>query len=394
LNQSPQNKRRLKVMDGFIHQLAHWPEFYWDSDIVSSLLGEVRHRHGRLLGRMEGFEGNTQEMISIQSILQDVLNSIEIEEVSPDEALIRFLVAERMGIKIPAPLLSENCNAGFKLAHYKLIEMILDASLGFMSPLNKERLFYWHAALFPRGRTGVHKIVTGAWRKNADNDPMQVVTGPINNRDLHFEAPASNRITIEMKQFLDWFNTNQPIDPVIKAAIAHLWFVTIHPFDDGNGRIARTLTDLQLSRAEGCPHRFYSLSAQIRKDRDNYYGILERTQKGDLNITDWLEWFLISTSKAIDASYQQLLPICNKARFWSQHRETSLNDRQILLLNKLLDGLENSLNSSRWALLTKASQDTALRDIRDLLQKNILVKESGGGRSTRYHLRYSTNSLS
>jgi Fic family protein len=267
-----------------------------------------------------------------------------------------------------------------------IVEMMLDATQQYQQPLSEDRLFGWHAALFPTGRSGIHKIVVGAWRDNKKDDPMQVVSGAMGKEKVHFEAPEADRLDKEMNQFITWFNEDSGIDAVIKAAIAHLWFVTIHPFDDGNGRIARAIADMQLTMADGTAQRFYSMSAQIRKERKEYYDILEATQKGSLDITRWLTWFLQCLDRAIVATDETLGGVLKKAKFWEKHSATPLNDRQRTMLNKLLDGFDGKLNTSKWAKITKTSQDTALRDIQDLIEKQILVKEPGGGRSTTYVL--------
>jgi Fic family protein len=267
-----------------------------------------------------------------------------------------------------------------------MVDMMLDATQRFSGELNEDRLFGWHASLFPSGRSGMHKIVVGNWRDNPPQDPMQVVSGPIGRETVHFQAPDAALIPDEMHAFFKWFNTKLPMDALIKAAIAHLWFVTIHPFDDGNGRIARAITDVQLARADAQAERFYSMSAQIRKERNAYYHVQEETQKGDLDITVWLEWFLNCLERAIMATDETLARVLQKARFWDAHEQFVLNDRQRMMLNKLLDGFDGKLTSSKWAKICKCSSDTAVRDINDLIEKNILEKETAGGRSTSYHL--------
>ena len=264
--------------------------------------------------------------------------------------------------------------------------MMLDATQHFDQTLTEERLFGWHAALFPTSRSGIKKIVVAAWRDNLPNDPMQVVSGPMGKETIHYEAPAAELLPDEMNKFLQWFNETTNTDPVMKAAIAHLWFVTIHPFDDGNGRIARAVADMQLARADGTAQRFYSMSAQIRTERNAYYTILEKTQRGNLDITEWLEWFLACLSRAIHATEEILSLIFKKATFWKTHEKTIFNPRQVLLLNKLLDKFEGKLTSSKWAKIAKCSHDTALRDINDLVEKKVLVKEEAGGRSSSYAL--------
>jgi Fic family protein len=266
-----------------------------------------------------------------------------------------------------------------------VVEMILDATERYDMPLTAERLFGWHAALFPTGRSGMTKITVGAWC-NARSGPMRVVSGPIGRERVHYEAPIASRLKKEMRAFLDWFNTENAIDPVLKAGIAHLWFVTVHPFEDGNGRIARALADQVLARSEKSAQRFYSTSAQIRQERNAYYDILEATQKGDLDITPWLEWFLECLNRAFSGAETILAAVLTKARFWEIHAGASLSDRQRTIINRLLDGFEGKLTSSKWAMLTKCSQDTALRDIDDLVQRGILTKDAAGGRSTSYSL--------
>jgi Fic family protein len=266
-----------------------------------------------------------------------------------------------------------------------VVQMMLDATQNFAAPLTEERLFAWHAALFPTGRSGLSKITVGAWRNDATG-PMQVVSGPIGRERVHFEAPAASRLAKEMKAFLAWFESKNDIDPVLKAAIAHLWFVTIHPFDDGNGRIARAIADMSLARSENSAQRFYSMSAQIHAERNAYYDMLEATQKNDLDITPWLEWFLACLDHAFDHSETILASVMRKARFWATHAKLPLNERQRAVLNRLLNGFEGKLTSSKWAKLAKCSQDTALRDIDDLVKQGVLVKDAAGGRSTSYSL--------
>jgi Fic family protein len=266
-----------------------------------------------------------------------------------------------------------------------VVEMMLDATQNYQAPLTDERLFAWHAALFPTGRSGMTKIIVGAWRDEASG-PMQVVSGPIGREKVHYEAPAAVRLEGEMAAFVEWYNGTAPLDPVLKAAVAHLWFVTIHPFEDGNGRIARAIADMMLARSEGSPQRFYSMSAQIRLERKDYYAILERTQKGDLDITAWLRWFLGCLDRAFDGTQEILANVRRKARFWEAMAGQQLNERQRKVINWLLDGFEGKLTSSKWAALTKTSPDTALRDINDLVAREVFVKDEAGGRSTSYSL--------
>lgn len=363
----------------YIYQLPDWPHFTWQQDQIAAILAEVRHRQGRLLGRMETLGFNLQAEASLQTLTLDVLKSSEIEGELLDADQVRSSIAQRLGMDIAGLVPADRHVEG-------IVEMMLDATQQYQEPLSEDRLFGWHAALFPTGRSGMHKIVVGAWRDNTKNDPMQVVSGAMGKEKVHFEAPEADRLNVEMNQFITWFNENSSMDAVIKAAIAHLWFVTVHPFDDGNGRVARAIADMQLARADGTPHRFYSMSAQIRKDRNEYYDILEATQKGSLDITRWLLWFLQCLDRAITATDETLGGVLRKARFWEKYGVTPLNDRQRQMLNKLLDGFEGKLNTSKWAKITKASQDTALRDIQDLIDKKILIKETGGGRSTSYIL--------
>ena len=369
-------------MDKFIHQLKNWPAFHWDQEKLAPLLSEVRHRQGRLLGRMESLGFSLQAEASLQTLTLDVLKSSEIEGelLNPDQ--VRSSIARRLGMDIAGLIPADRHVEG-------VVELMLDATQHYKNALSDERLFGWHAALFPTGRSGMHKIVVGAWRDNAINDPMQVVSGAMGREKVHYQAPDADLLNDEMNAFIKWFNKESRIDSVVKAAIAHLWFVTIHPFDDGNGRIARAIADMQLARSDGNNQRFYSMSAQIRKERNAYYEILEKTQKGSLDISDWLEWFLGCLDRALITSNETLGVVLNKAKFWEKHSIVSFNERQKLMLNKLLDGFDGKLNSSKWAKITKCSSDTAIRDINDLQKKNILLKEPAGGRSTNYILNES-----
>jgi len=363
----------------YIHQLPGWPHFTWQQDQLATLLAEVRYRQGRLLGRMEGLGFPLQSEASLQMLTLDVLKSSEIEGELLDAEQVRSSIARRLGMDIAGLVPTDRHVEG-------VVEMMLNATQQYLQYLSEDRLFGWHAALFPTGRSGMHKIVVGAWRDNKTGDPMQVVSGPMGREIIHYEAPASDRLPNEMNRFINWFNENADMDTVVKAAVAHLWFVTIHPFDDGNGRIARAIADMQLARADGTPQRFYSMSAQIRKERKEYYDILETTQKGSLDITGWLLWFLRCLDRAIVATDETLGVVLKKAKFWEKYRTASLNNRQRMILNKLLEGFEGKLNTSKWAKITKTSPDTALRDIQDLIEKQILAKEAGGGRSTSYVL--------
>ncbi|MBA2329286.1 MAG: Fic family protein [Flavisolibacter sp.] len=369
----------MRTISKYIYQLPNWPQFHWDQNKLAKILAEVRHRQGRLLGRMEGLGFNLQKEATLQTLTLDVLKSSEIEGEILDREQVRSSIARRLGMDIAGLVPADRHVEG-------VVEMMLDATQNYKNELTDERLFGWHAALFPTGRSGMNKIVVGGWRANTKDDPMQVVSGPMGREIIHYEAPDSEILDKEMKRFCDWFNKENSIDPVMKAALAHLWFVTIHPFDDGNGRIARAIADMQLSRADGTPQRFYSMSAQIRKERADYYNILEETQNETLDITQWMEWFLTCLDRALTSTDETLVVVLKKARFWEKHAESTFNDRQVLLLNKLLNGIDGKMTSSKWGKIAKCSQDTALRDIQNLMDRQILVKEPSGGRSTSYVL--------
>lgn len=370
---------KLRIMANYIHQLPNWPDFYWSQNKLAQILAEVRHRQGRLLGRMEGLGFNLQAEATLQTLTLDVIKSSEIEGEILDKEQVRSSIARKLGMDIAALVPIDRHVEG-------VVEMMLDATQNYKDELTDERLFGWHAALFPTGRSGMRRIVVGGWRDNTKEDPMQVVSGPMGKEMVHYEAPGSEVLEKEMQLFCDWFNKEYSIDPVIKAAIAHLWFVTIHPFDDGNGRIARAIADMQLTRADGTAHRFYSMSAQVRKERKDYYNILEETQKGTMDVTRWVEWFLGCLDRALASTDETLAGVLKKAKFWEKYAESSFNNRQVLMLNKLLNGFEGKLNSSKWAKIAKCSQDTALRDIQNLIDRKILIKEPSGGRSTSYIL--------
>jgi Fic family protein len=308
-----------------------------------------------------------------------VLKSSEIEGEKLDAGQVRSSVARRLGIDIGRLQPADRHVEG-------VVEMMLDATQHYERPLNAERFFGWHASLFPMGRSGMHRITVGAWRDDR-TAPMQVVSGPVGRERVHFEAPAADRLDDEMRRFIEWFNSDAEIEPVLKAALAHLWFVTIHPFDDGNGRIARAIADMSLARSEGSSQRFYSMSAQIREERGDYYHILEQTQRQTMDVTSWMEWFLACLTRAIEGAQTTLSGAIDKARYWEKLRDISLNDRQRLVINKLLEGFEGKLTTSRWAALTKTSSDTALRDIQQLADRGVLVRNKAGGRSTSYSLR-------
>jgi Fic family protein len=365
-------------MSTYIHELSDWPHFKWDASKIAHELAAVRNRQGRLSGRMEelGFKLKTEA--NLEALTEEVTTSSEIEGEILNRDEVRSSLARRLGVDIGALTPAERNVEG-------VVEMMLDATAKYKAPLTPDRLFGWHAALFPTGRSGMNKIKVGAWRSEKC-DPMQVVSGPMGRERIHYEAPKAALLADEMKVFIGWFNDTQGIDPVLKAAMAHLWFVTIHPFEDGNGRIARAIADMALARSEGSPQRFYSMSAQIRQERNSYYDILEATQKGDLDVTAWLEWFLDCLDRAFDRADIILASVLRKARFWKRHAGQSFNDRQRGMIERLFEGFEGKLTSSKWAQLARCSQDTALRDIDDLLAKGILAKDSAGGRSTSYAL--------
>jgi len=314
----------------------------------------------------------------LRTLTEDVLKSSEIEGEKLDADQVRSSVARRLGIDIGGLQPADRHVEG-------VVEMMLDATQRYDQPLTAERLFGWHASLFPTGRSGMHRITVGAWRDDSAA-PMQVVSGPVGRERVHFEAPTADRLEEEMRRFLEWFNGNAATEPVLKAALAHLWFVTIHPFDDGNGRIARAIADMSLARSEGSPQRFYSMSGQIREERGEYYGILERTQRETLDVTAWMEWFLACLTRAIEGAQAALSGVIERARYWEKLRDVPLNARQRVVINRLLEGFEGTLTTSKWAALTKSSTDTALRDIQLLVERGILVRNQAGGRSTSYSL--------
>ena len=367
-------------MPTYIHELPGWPGFRWNAEGLGEQLAAVRHRQGRLIGRMEGLGLKLRTEATLQTLTEEVVKSSEIEGEILDKDQVRSSLARRLGVDIGALIPAYRHVEG-------TVEMILDATENYDVPLTADRLLAWHAALFPTGRSGMRKITVGSWR-TPEAGPMQVVSGPEGRDRVHFEAPAAARLDREMTAFLGWFNGGpDSLDPVLKAGIAHLWFVTTHPFADGNGRIARAIADQQLARSEESPQRFYSMSAQIRQERKAYYDVLEATQKGDLEITAWLEWFLGCLGRAFDGAETILGSLLRKARFWERHGGEPFNARQSAILNRILDGgFAGKLTSSKWAALAKCSQDTASRDIDDLLVRKILVKDAAGGRSTSYSL--------
>jgi Fic family protein len=362
----------------YIHELPNWPRFTWDPECLAEPLANIRHRQGRLLGHMEALGFNLRQEASLETLTADVIKTSEIEGEKLDTEQVRSSIARRLGVDIGALKPADRNVEG-------VVEMMLDATRNYNQPLTADRLFGWQASLFPSGRSGLSKITVGSWREDK-NGPMEVVSGAIGRERVHFEAPAAARLDGEMKVFLDWFNANPGTDLVLKAALAHLWFVTIHPFEDGNGRIARAIADIVLARSEDSPQRFYSMSAQIRQQRSGYYDILEQSQRGSLDVTPWMEWFLNCLGRAVDGAQTMLAGVLNKARFWERYHEVPLNPRQRLMLNRLLDGFTGKLTTSKYAELAKCSQDTAWRDILTLVENGILLRDSAGGRSTSYSL--------
>ena len=363
----------------WIHEHQDWPNFIWDAETLASKLADIRHRQGRLLGRMEGLGFKLKREASLTTLTNDVVKSsaIEGENLNPEE--VRSSIARRLGIDIAGRILASRDVEG-------IVEMMLDATQQFAKPLTKDRLFDWHAALFPTGRSGMHKITVGGWR-TVEAGPMQVVSGPIGKEKVHFEAPAAERLEKEMELFLAWLAGEDDTDPVIRAGIAHLWFVTIHPFEDGNGRIARAIGDMALARADGTTDRFYSLSSQIEAERKQYYDQLEAQQRATPDITDWLSWFLDCLGRAISNAETTLANVLFKAQLWEMINQKPVNDRQRLIINRMLeDDFEGFMNTSKYAKLAKCSNDTALRDIQQLKGRGIFIQNPGAGRSTSYRL--------
>ena len=367
----------MRRIQPYIHQLPAWPKFSWQPDALERLLGEVRYQQGRLLGRVEYLGVELRSEATLRTLTLDVLKSSEIEGEILPPASVRSSLAYWLGLE----------RAGLPPADRRVegvVAMLLDATQRAPEPLTAQRLFGWHHALFLTGYSGLYPLQVGAWRTG----PMQVVSGPMGRERVHYEAPAAELLAEQMQEFLDWFNGSPELDPVLKAGLAHFWFVTIHPFDDGNGRIARAIADLQLARADGSGQRCYSMSAQIQAERQQYYDLLETSQRGTLDLPPWLTWFLACLGRAVTVAEQTLAQVLAKARFWELHRSTALTERQQRLVTRLLDGFEGKLTSSKWARMAKRSQDTAGRDIADLVAKGILRRDSSGGRSTSYHLQW------
>jgi Fic family protein len=362
----------------YIWAQTRWPAMTWDSERLAGLLAGTSREQGRLLGRMESVGFILRSEAHLSTLTEDVVKSSDIEGEKLERAQVRSSIARRLGLDVAGLVPSERNVEG-------IVEMMLDATENYDTPLTEERLFGWHAALFPTGYSGMHRIIAGGWRDDS-NGPMQVICGPVGKPKVHFEAPPAPRVPAEMRKFLTWFADPGALDPLFVAGLAHLWFVTIHPFEDGNGRIARAIADMALARSEHSGQRFYSMSARIRHERNSYYRMLETTQKGDMDVTPWQEWFLSCLASAVSDAHSMLKAVLRKDRFWERFAKEPLNERQIQVLNHLLEGFEGKLTTSKWAKLTKSSQDSAHRDIVDLIERGVLQKEPGGGRSTSYTL--------
>lgn len=368
----------MRQIKTYIHEQNDWPNFQWNDEDLIERLANVRYLQGKLLGKMQQLGFKLQSEANLHTLTLEILKSNEIEGEILQAVEVRSSLARRLGLDIAGLVPSDRNVDG-------VVEMMLDAIQKNTEPLTEDRLFGWHSAMFPGGRSGLYKIMVAEYRDDSLG-AMQVVSGAMGKEKVHFEAPAAVRIKEEMQQFLKWFNQPNILDPVLKAGIAHFWFITIHPFDDGNGRMARALTDMLLTRADGIAQRFYSMSAQIRLERKEYYAILEKSQKKSLNITPWLEWFLACLENALLASDKVLAKVLFRQQFWNKYATEPLNARQILVLQKLLDDFFGKLTTTKWAKMAKCSKDTALRDIQDLIGKGILKKEKEGGRSTNYEL--------
>lgn len=362
----------------YIWQQPGWPALTWDHAATAPLLGRVSHAQGKLLGTMEALGFDLRSEAHLRTLTQDVVKSSEIEGEHLEPEQVRSSIARRMGLDIGGLIPSDRNVDG-------VVDMLLDATGQYDTALTVARLFDWHAALFPTGRSGIHNISVGAWR-DASGGPMQVVSGPVGREKVHYEAPPADRVPGEIDAFLKWFNSPAEADPILTAGLAHLWFLTIHPFDDGNGRIGRAIADMALSRSDGSRQRFYSMSGQIRNEHRGYYQILERTQKGELDVTAWQTWFLSCLGRAISGAEEMLSTVIAKSRFWEQFTTAALNERQVKVLNRLLDGFEGKMTTSKWAKIAGCSQDTAYRDILDLIKRGVLQKDVGGGRSTGYSI--------
>ena len=370
----------------YIHEHPDWPRFRWRNEDTLQLLAAVRHNQGRLMGQMESLGFEFRQEALVRTLTQDVVKTSEIEGERLDEKPVRSSIARRLGMDVAG--LNEP-----DLQVEGVVEMMIDATGNYDQALTSNKIFSWQAALFPSSRSGMRRIRVGSWRDDASG-PMQVVSGPVGRERVHFQAPAANRIEAEMQLFLGWFNAPSRTAEVLKAALSHLWFVTIHPLDDGNGRVARAVADMLLARSERTSQRFYSMSGQILQERSDYYEVLERTQKGTLDVTIWMQWFLRCLDRAIAGAQEALGAVLEKARFWDSVRDVSFNARQRKMLNRLLDGFQGKLTTSKWAKICKTSDDSALRDITELLELGILVRSAAGGRSTSYTLKGVASSTS
>ncbi len=363
----------------YIYQRKDWPDFNWDNKTILLHVSKVRDLQGRLIGRMEGLGFELREEAVLATLTEDIVKTSEIEGefLNPDE--VRSSLARRLGMEISGlPDVSRDVDG--------LVEMMLDATQKYKDPVIKDRIYGWHTALFPTGRSGMYKITVGDWRGD-EKGPMQIISGPMGREKIHYTAPEASRVEDEMNRFMEWFNTDESTEPVVKSAIAHLWFVSIHPFDDGNGRIARAIADMQLARADRTKQRFYSMSAQIMKSKKGYYDVLEATQKGNMDISPWLMWYFERLTEALETTDEILSMILAKANFWELHKTTQFNERQVKMINILLGDFIGKLHSSKWAKMTKVHRDTARKDIQDLIEKGVLSNTGEGGRSTNYVLK-------
>ncbi len=367
----------MRRMTTYIWQQEDWPHMTWNHAGFYNILAEVNMLRGKLLGRLSMFGFEEQNLSTLNTLTQEIVHSAKIEGEELNRDSVRSSVARQLGLEYEGLPVSDHYTEG-------IVQVMMDAVKHYAMPLNDERLFSWHAALFPTGRSGIHKIAVAQWRKG--NEPMQVVSGALGHEKVHYEAPASKDVPLMMAELIDWMNTEVSIDPLVKAAVAHLWFVTIHPFDDGNGRLCRTLTELLLSRADQTSQRYYSLSSEILNHRKEYYDHLEHAQKGTVDITPWIEWFLQTLKIALENALLRTENVVRKTQFWDTHRSVAFNDRQRKVINMLFDGFEGKLNSSKWYKINHCSQDTANRDIKDLISKGILRQREEGGRSTNYEL--------
>jgi Fic family protein len=363
-------------MAKYIYEHKNWTDFSWNDHAINSLFGEVKLMQGKIIGQMNSLGFSAKAEATLAALTMDVVKSSEIEGELLNYDQVKSSIARRLGFKMAGLVSSSRHIEG-------VVEMMLDATQRYALPLTEQRLFGWHAALFPTGYSGTYKIEVGQYRTGE----MQVISGAMGKEKVHYVAVGAKKVKSEMDKFLDWFNHDQAIDPAMKAAIAHFWFIIIHPFDDGNGRIGRAITDMLLARAEGSGERFYSMSGQILIERKQYYEVLQKVQRSSGDITKWLEWFLQCLKNAMNSTENTTERILRKAKFWQQHQKTNINERQRIVLNKLFDGFEGKLQTSKWAKIAKVSSDTALRDIKDLIEKGILEEAKDGGRSINYVLK-------